>query len=83
MDFFYSESLSKYYVGHTNNLQRRLNDHNKGQSTYTAKGIPWQLIHVQTASSRTEASHLEASIKKRGIERYLTDKSIVRSSRGA
>ncbi|WP_081428658.1 GIY-YIG nuclease family protein [Cytophaga hutchinsonii] len=41
----YSVSLKKYYVGQTNNYERRINDHNSGQSNYTSKGIPWILIY--------------------------------------
>ncbi|WP_211315893.1 GIY-YIG nuclease family protein [Maribacter polysiphoniae] len=40
----YSESLGKYYVGQTNNIQKRLITHNRGGKKYTSKGRPWILI---------------------------------------
>ena len=40
------ESLShpeKRYTGITSDLQKRLKQHNQGQSSYTAKYIPWKV----------------------------------------
>jgi putative endonuclease len=36
----YSEKLDKYYVGSTNDLLRRLNDHNRGKTNYSKQGVP-------------------------------------------
>jgi putative endonuclease len=35
----FSASLNQYYVGSTDNLERRLNDHNTGRSKHTSKGM--------------------------------------------
>jgi len=67
----YSESLKKYYVGHTNNFERRLYEHNSGQTVYSSRGIPWVLIYKEEKTDRSEATRLESKIKKRGIARYL------------
>jgi putative endonuclease len=32
------------YTGATQHLKQRLADHNTGQSTHTAKFIPWELV---------------------------------------
>jgi len=69
----YSETLGKYYVGQTNNIKRRLAEHNSGQSKYTRTGTSWTLIKMIECASRQEAVKLEAKIKKRGIGRYLED----------
>ena len=61
----YSVSLKKYYVGQTNNYERRINDHNSRQSKYTSKGIPWILIYKEEKSDRTESIKLEITIKKK------------------
>ena len=34
---------SKTYVGSTEDLERRLNEHNQGKSEYTARFLPWTL----------------------------------------
>ncbi|WP_223308405.1 GIY-YIG nuclease family protein [Maribacter polysiphoniae] len=70
----YSESLGKYYVGQTNNIQKRLITHNRGGKKYTSKGRPWILIKTYPCTDRTEAVQLERKIKKRGVKRYLNEK---------
>ena len=69
----FSASLNKYYVGSTQHLDTRLEEHNRGKSAFTKKGIPWKLIFTKECLDRPEAINLELKIKKRGIRRYLTD----------
>jgi putative endonuclease len=69
----YSSSLKKHYVGSTENVENRLNQHNAGKGNFTSKGIPWVLIKSIMCETRSEAVKLEIKIKKRGIERYLQD----------
>jgi putative endonuclease len=73
----FSEKLSKYYAGHTADLDKRIADHNSGKADFTSKGKPWKLIHSLSCSSKSEAIRLETSIKKRGIKRYLQDRNIL------
>jgi putative endonuclease len=72
----YSPSLKKYYVGQTNDLERRLIEHNSGQTLYSSRGIPWELIYKEEKASRSEAMLVETKIKKRGIGRFLYDKGL-------
>ena len=72
----YSNSIKKYYVGHTDDVDRRLNEHNSGQTIYSSRGKPWILIHREEFSSRSAAMLQESKIKKRGIGRYLQDRGI-------
>jgi putative endonuclease len=69
----YSSSLNRYYVGSTDNLEKRFSEHNSGKGNYTSKGIPWILVHSVVCNSRIDAVNLEMRIKKRGIKRYLQD----------
>jgi putative endonuclease len=69
----YSKKINRYYVGSTSDLQDRINRHNQGRSTYTKKGMPWELIKCFDYLNRSEAVRLENKIKKRGISRYLQD----------
>jgi putative endonuclease len=69
----FSELLSKFYVGSTNNLEDRLYRHNTGQSKFTKRGIPWKLVAYFEFPTRSEAVRLEIKIKKRGIRRFLDD----------
>jgi putative endonuclease len=69
----YSCSLNKYYVGNSQNVELRLEQHNSGKGVFTRKGIPWILKHKEACFSRIEAVHLELKIKKRGAKRYLQE----------
>ena len=69
----HSSSSNKFYVGQTHNLEKRLNDHNRGASPFTKRGSPWDLVVSFPVSSRNEAIKLEARIKARGIKRFLQD----------
>jgi putative endonuclease len=72
----WSESLQKFYVGSTNNLEDRLYRHNSGEGNFTVKGVPWILICSFVCIDRKEAIRLETKIKKRGIKRFLIDQNI-------
>ena len=73
----YSSSLERYYVGSTDNVEKRLSQHNSGRGYFTGKGCPWNLITNIECKSRSEAMRLEIQIKKRGIKRYLQDHNLV------
>ena len=72
----YSSKLNRYYVGFTTNIAVRMEQHNKGISTYTSRGIPWKLIHVIACDSETSARLLEKKIKGRGIKRFLIESGV-------
>jgi putative endonuclease len=72
----YSSKLKKFYVGQTEDLYRRLEEHNRGKTPFLATGIPWILVFSMELSSRSQAMRLEKLIKKRGAARYLTDNQI-------
>ncbi|MEW6195074.1 MAG: GIY-YIG nuclease family protein [Bacteroidota bacterium] len=40
-----SFTSKKYYVGQTDNLERKLQQHNSGYSKSTKGGIPWELAY--------------------------------------
>jgi putative endonuclease len=69
----YSEKLSQYYTGYCSDFIKRLNDHNKGFSKHTRKGMPWKVIMIKELNDKTLALRLENTIKKRGAKRYLED----------
>lgn len=59
------ESLKngKYYIGQTNNLTKRIADHNRGKDFSSKIGMPWRLIFSQTAKTRKEAMKIEKYLK--------------------
>lgn len=69
----YSPKSSRYYIGQTDDIEKRLIKHNKGLVPSTKYGVPWELVQTERVNSRSEALLLERKIKKRGAERYLND----------
>ena len=69
----YSQQLQRYYVGSTEVVEKRLQEHNRGKSASTRAGIPWELIRTEYFATRSEAMLRERKIKARGIGRYLSD----------
>jgi len=51
------------YVGSTNNIERRLAEHNSGKSSYTKKFIPWELIYKEECQDRKAALKREKYYK--------------------
>ena len=72
-----SQATGRYYCGYSNNVERRLSQHNNpeyhGSRTTKIFQGPWNIIWTQECSSQGEAVVLERKIKKRGIGRYLQD----------
>ncbi|MGB5026078.1 MAG: GIY-YIG nuclease family protein [Saprospiraceae bacterium] len=67
----FSALLNKYYVGSTQHFEIRFEEHNRGKSKFTSKGIPWIHILSIPVENRFQNILLETKIKKRGIERYV------------
>jgi len=72
-----SQSTGRFYCGQSDNIEKRLEQHNDAANTFTQttsrhKG-PWQLVQKIPCSSLTKAIQLERKIKGRGIGRYLSD----------
>ena len=62
----YSVSANKYYVGHTDNLERRLFEHNNGMTRFTSNiASDWIIMYTETFESRTLAAKREREIKAR------------------
>ena len=59
----YSVKFDKLYVGQTNFLQMRLEEHNRGLSNFTKRYKPWQLIHYEEFKTRSEAMKREKELK--------------------
>jgi len=58
-----SKKNNTFYVGYTNNIKRRLQEHNTGLVEYTKKFRPWSLIYYETFVSLKDAKLREKSLK--------------------
>ena len=54
---------SRLYTGSTNNLERRLKEHNSGQSKYTRLTRPFKLVYKEDYFNRLEARRRELFLK--------------------
>tara|TARA_B100000470_G_C19464387_1_gene247345 strand:+ start:126 stop:371 length:246 start_codon:yes stop_codon:yes gene_type:complete len=52
------------YVGYTNNLEKRLNLHNKGKGAKFTRGRTWKIIYSEKFLTKKEAISREYYIKK-------------------
>ena len=59
----YQNSKFTTYVGHTGNLNKRLNLHNKGKGAKFTRGSYWKIIYVEKYSTKSEAISREYYIK--------------------
>jgi putative endonuclease len=68
MYFFYilkSERLKRLYTGYTNNLQKRVEEHNQGLVKSTKPYLPWKIVYYEAYLSKEEAIQREHNIKLR------------------
>ena len=53
----------KLYTGHTEDLERRIAEHNRGKVKSTASRVPFVLVYSETFSTRSEARWYERYLK--------------------
>jgi putative endonuclease len=66
-----SDSTGKRYIGQTEDLDRRLREHNAGRVKSTQSGRPWRIVTYKEYVTRSEARWVERSLKK--SKKELTD----------
>lgn len=54
---------NRYYTGLTDDLSRRLEEHNSGQSIHTNKFKPWKIKTYLAFSNHKKADEFEAFLK--------------------
>jgi putative endonuclease len=67
----HSLSDGRYYVGQSNRLAGRLEEHNRGRVRSTKTGIPWELKYSIRFSSRAEALAWERMVKARKSRAFI------------
>ena len=58
-----SEKDERIYVGFSENVQRRVKEHNAGKTKSTKGFRPWALIFTQECTTRLQARELEKYYK--------------------
>jgi putative endonuclease len=65
--YFYvlhSETLDKFYIGHTSNLEERLRKHNSNHKGFTGKVNDWEIVYLEGFSTKELAYERERKVKK-------------------
>lgn len=60
-----SKKDNKFYIGSTNDLQRRLNEHNMGLIFSTKARIPFEIVYYEAYKSERDARKREHNLKLR------------------
>lgn len=58
-----SQASDRIYIGQTEDMDRRLNEHNSGKVTSTTTDKPWTLLKTELFASRSEARWAERQLK--------------------
>lgn len=74
--FFYvyvleSKLDKKRYIGYTNNLKRRIEEHNEGRSFSTKPRLPFRLIYYEAGLNEVDAKRRERYLKTTQGRRFL------------
>ena len=54
---------NRYYTGFTENIDKRLKDHNSGKDTHTSKYKPWRIKTAIAFTDRQKALDFEIYLK--------------------
>jgi putative endonuclease len=69
----------KLYIGSTNDLRRRFEEHNKGQVRSTKSRAPFELRYYEAYFLEEDARHRERSLKKDGNALAQLKRRIIKS----
>ncbi len=72
-----SVSHGTYYYGHTKNLEKRLEEHNKGLVRYTKGRRPWVLHYFEEFPTKSQAMKREYFFKSFQGYRFLKSQQII------
>jgi len=59
-----SSKDNSLYIGYTNDLKRRFEEHNNGESKSTKHKIPFKLIYYEAYESQSDAKFREKNLKR-------------------
>ena len=60
-----------YYTGQTNDLARRLKQHQAGRVQSTKSKTGWRIVHTEELATHLEAVKREREIKRRKSRKYI------------
>jgi putative endonuclease len=74
-----SEKNGKRYSGMTQDLERRLAEHNSGKSKFTSTLIPWKLVYKEevlgTENARKREKYFKSGAGRKFIEKLVNSRN--------
>jgi putative endonuclease len=70
----YSKSHNRFYKGHCSNLEKRLKQHNAGQTKSIRPFLPFELVYFEEFDSREEAVIREKYFKTAAGRKFIKTK---------
>jgi putative endonuclease len=67
----YSDKYDRLYIGQTENLADRLQQHCSGEVTSTKHWLPMRLVYTEPAVTRAEAMKREKQLKSRSGREWI------------
>ena len=74
-----SRNFDRNYTGHTDNLEKRIEDHNKGKTRSIKAYLPFDLVYFETYKTRSEAVAREKFLKSGAGREFI--KEILKNAR--
>ena len=79
MKYFYvyvllSEADRNFYVGYTNNLSKRVDQHNQGKVNSTKNRVPLKLVYWEGCLNQQDATSREKYLKTAWGKRYIKNR---------
>jgi putative endonuclease len=69
-----SATDKNFYVGYTNNIKKRIEEHNRGLVISTKKRIPLKLVYLEASLSQNDALVREKYLKTSWGKRYIKNR---------
>ena len=69
-----SEKTSKRYIGYSNDLKRRFDEHNNGFVDSTKHGRPWKIVYYEACLNEEKAIQREKYFKTGFGRRFLSQR---------
>ncbi len=67
----YSDLRNRYYIGSSENIERRLERHNQGATKSTKSGRPWKIVYTEEYKSKSDAIKRELYLKRMKSRVYI------------
>ena len=67
-------NLSKWYIGSTTEIRKRILQHNTGSNKSTKYGRPWKIVYCEISLNKLDARAREKYLKSGMGRRYIKNR---------